>query len=377
MGSRCASLKLKADALIPSPLATLESSLTELGTSFRADELGAYILPGKVTDPRALLTQTAAAEQIGLGTIWAAERWENKESAAICGAVSVVTQKARIVTGVTHFITRHPLVLAGVGGTIQGLSGGRFALGFGRSWGQRWVDMGLKQQTLAAMADYAMILRRLWAGETVSYEGPAGYYPHIQMADIPVTPPPIYLAAIGPKTLAMAGQHFDGVVLHPFLTTAAVTRSRDIVHEAATKAGRKPSDVKIFPTLVVAPDLSDDEADKIINVRAATYFVHRWLAEPVAIANGWDLADIEHLLALPLQNAEIAKHSADEVRAMFDIASKALPRHWIEGGSARGSAEFCAERLRDYRRAGGDEILMHGTTPDHPQMAKLIDAYVA
>lgn len=343
----------------------------------RADDLGAYILPGKITDPRALIDQSIAAEQVGMGTIWAAERWENKESAAICGAVSVVTSRARIVTGVTHFITRHPLVLAGIGGTIQGLSEGRFALGFGRSWGQRWIDMGLKQQTLAAMADYAQLLRRLWAGESVSYEGPAGHYPKIQMADVPATPPPIYLAAIGPKTLAMAGRHFDGVVLHPFLTTAAVSRARDIVHEAAIKAGRKPSDVKIFATLVVAPDLPEDEAHKAINVRAATYFVHRWLAEPVAQANEWDLADVEHLLALPLQDAEIVKHSAEEVRRIFDQASRMLPKHWVEGGSARGSAAFCAERLRDYRRAGSDEILMHGTTPDRPQMAGLIDAYVA
>lgn len=349
--------------------------MTGMDAGARADDLGAYILPGKITDPRALIAQSQAAERIGLGTIWAAERWENKESAAICGAIAVVTERARIVTGVTHFITRHPLVLAGIGGTIQGLSNGRFALGFGRSWGQRWVDMGLGQQTLAAMADYSVILRQLWAGDEVSYEGPAGRFPRIQMADIPATPPPMYLAAIGPKTLALAGSHFDGVVLHPFLTTQAVGRARDIVHEAAVKAGRKASDVRIFPTLIVAPDLPDADAHKAINVRAASYFIHRWLAEPVARANGWDIADVEPLMQLPIQDMEVARHSAEEVRRIFDEATRLLPRKWVEGGSAWGSAAFCAERLREFRDAGGDEILIHGTTPDMPQMNAMIDAY--
>ena len=58
-------------------------------------------------------------------------------------------------------------------------------------------------------------------------------------------PPPIILGAIGPKTLALAGAHFDGVVLHPFLSVEGVRRAVAIVREAAARAGR-PADAVEF-----------------------------------------------------------------------------------------------------------------------------------
>src|SRR3546814_3653670 len=101
------------------------------------------------------------------------------------------------------------------------------------------------------MADHVGILRRLWAGETVSYSGPAGDYPEMQLAQPCESPPPVILGAVGPKTLALAGAHFDGVVLHPFLTTEGVERSVRIVRDAARAAGRDPEAVAIYATVEI------------------------------------------------------------------------------------------------------------------------------
>src|SRR5271168_2052024 len=201
-------------------------------------ELGAYALPGRVTDPTPGLQQAVTGEQIGLGSIWVAERWEKKEIAATLGAMTQNTTRVRLVAGMTHFGTRHPIVLAGMAATLQALSRNRFVLGFGRSVAFVWKNLGIPVPTNASMADYARILRSLWRGETVSYEGPAGRYPNMRMAEVPAVAPPIILAAIGPKTLALAGTHFDGVVLHPFLTTEGVARSVTLVRQAAEEAGR-------------------------------------------------------------------------------------------------------------------------------------------
>src|SRR5277367_77206 len=201
-------------------------------------DLGAYALPGRVTDPRPGLEQAVTGEALGLGSIWVAERWEKKEIAATLGAISQRTSRVKLVAGMTHFGTRHPIVLAGMGSTLQALSGGRFVLGFGRSVAFVWKNLGVPVPVSAAMADYAQILRALWRGETVSYEGPAGRYPSMRMPEIPDVPPKMILAAIGAKTLALAGTHFDGVVLHPFLTPEGVARSVSIVRQAALQAGR-------------------------------------------------------------------------------------------------------------------------------------------
>ena len=75
------------------------------------------------------------------------------------------------------------------------------------------------------------------------------------------------LAAIGERTLELAGRAFDGVFLHPFLTTDGVARSRDIVHAAAKRAGREPDAVTIYHELVCAPDLSEHDTEFAGQVR--------------------------------------------------------------------------------------------------------------
>ena len=58
--------------------------------------------------------------------------------------------------------------------------------------------------------------------------------------------------------LALAGRLFDGVILHPFLTTKAVGDSVALVRRAAEEAGRDPASVRVVTTLVSAPDLSPE-----------------------------------------------------------------------------------------------------------------------
>jgi len=78
-------------------------------------DLGAYALPGRIQDPRPGLAQAVAGEALGLGSIWVAERWEKKEIAATLGALTQRTERVKLVAGMTHFGTRHPIVLAGIG----------------------------------------------------------------------------------------------------------------------------------------------------------------------------------------------------------------------------------------------------------------------
>src|SRR5882757_482116 len=170
------------------------------------DDLGTYILPGRVTDPTPGIGQAVAAEALGLGSVWVAERWEKKEVAVTLGALTQRTSEVRLVAGMTHFGTRHPIVLAGMAATLQALSGGRFVLGFARSITHLWKGLGIKPPTNEYMGEYVKILRALWAGETVTYDGPAGHYPNMRMPEIPAVPPRVVLAAVGPKTLAVAGQ---------------------------------------------------------------------------------------------------------------------------------------------------------------------------
>ncbi|QUT07215.1 TIGR03857 family LLM class F420-dependent oxidoreductase [Sphingobium phenoxybenzoativorans] len=329
------------------------------------DRIYSYVLPGQVSSPDVVFGQAEAAEALGLGGIFLSERWESKELGATMGALSRSTRSLMLVAGLTHFGTRHPVVQAGMAQTLQMLSGGRYVLGYGRGVPSHFKKLGIPIPNLQGMADYVMILRKLWAGETVRYSGPAGEYPELQLPLGCENPPPIIIGTIGPKTLALAGQHFDGVVLHPFLTTQGVARSIKIVRDAAVAARRDPAAVKIYATVITVPDsFPEDMRIDMLEARAVSYFMHPEVGAPVVAANGWSEAPMHEIAATGLARLEYGTGNPQEKRrAMAEVAGM-LPQEWLETGAATGSVAHCIGRLQEYVDAGVDYILLHGTTPD-------------
>lgn len=327
--------------------------------------LGAYVLPGRVTDSGAVIGQAQAAERLGLRTVWLSERWGTKDLGVIAGAISQVTSGIRIASGITHLQSRHPALLASLAMTVQALSGGRFVLGVGRSVDAMWKAVGLPTSTNASIVDHADIFRRLCRGEKVRYDGPAGTYPSLRLNDLPDQPvPPVVFAAIGPKGLELAGRHFDGVLLHPFLTTPAVRRSVELVRRAERAAGRPTGSVRMYATVVVACELPADEELALVGARAVTYYQIPGFGERLAAVNGWDPEPLSRLRSHPLLDG--IRGSADSVltrEQLVEVASL-LPAAWTGEAAAVGSASACHQVFHRYRAAGVDELVLHGSTPE-------------
>lgn len=329
------------------------------------DRLGAYVLPGRVDDPTVAIGQARAAEHLGLGSVWIGERYGTKDIGPLAGAIGQATERVRIGTAITHFSVRHPIALASMAMTLQSLTKDRFLLGVGRSVPPLWKAFGLPQMTNAVIEDSAQMMRTLFKGEKVSYDGPAGRFPALRLGDVPdAAAPPLLFAAIGPRSLELAGRHFDGVILHPFLTPEAVTRSAKIVRDAAEEAGRSPGDVRIYAIVVTAPDLTPAEEAAVVGSRAVTYFQIRGFGERLAGVNGWETSPLETLRAHPmLAKLRGSADSAFTRDQLLEVA-KLLPEQWLDGASATGSAGYCASRIQSYLDAGADEIILHGSTPE-------------
>lgn len=328
------------------------------------DRFGTYILPGRVTDPVRGLSEAADAESIGLGSVWISERYATKEPAVMSGAVSQLTKRVRIA-GTMYVTVRNPVVTASVCNLMQALSGDRFRLLLARGVAQHLATIGSPPITFARLADFISLMHRLWAGETVSYQGVLGSFPAMQLTDRHVGPrPPIILTAIGPKTLQFAGEHCDGVLLHPFVSPAGVERSVKLVRDAAEKAGRDPRSVRIYHNVIVAPDLAPDEEEAVVGGRAITYFQVPGYGELIAGINGWDAAPLDRMRAHP-QIAGLGGKLADQAftRVQLVDVSRSLPRFWYEEGAAIGSARRCAAKLGEFLDAGADEIVLHGSAP--------------
>ena len=326
--------------------------------------LGCYVLPGGVPDSRPAVTEAKAAEALGLRSVWIGERYDTKDLPSLAGALSQVTERVCIGAAVTSPGLRHPMVLASMGQTLQSLSGGRFRLGLGRSADWRWRSYGVASPTLASLRDTADILRRLWAGDTVDYRGPLGAFPELRLPQRPdVPPPPLLLAAVGPKTVALAGEAYDGVILHPFLTPDAVRRASILAKESCARSGRDADRFRTYATVVVAPDATVDQQRRAVGSRAAGYFQVRGLGDALVRANGWDEAALARYRQEPELDA-LGGRPADKALsrdALADLAER-LPEGWLSSSSVVGDLPTCRSRLRGYLDAGADELILHGTT---------------
>lgn len=340
------------------------SAVPAAGSAELFAKVGTYILPGRVRDPIRGLAEAREAERIGLGAVWISERYATKEPAVLGGAVSQLTDRVRI-TATMYVTVRNPVVTASVCNLMQALSGNRFTLLLARGVAWHLATLGSPPITFARLADFIRIARRLWAGETVRYEGILGSFPAMQLTDFHEgPPPPIVLTAIGPKALAFAGEHCDGVLLHPFLTTQGIVRSAKIVREAAARAGRDPKSVRIHHNIIVAPDLPEEEEAAVVGGRAITYFQVPEYGELIASINGWDPAPLALLRAHP-RLAHLGGKTADQAFTRMELVdvSRTLPSFWYKEGAAVGTAAHCAARLCEFLEAGADELVLHGSAP--------------
>jgi len=336
----------------------------EPGAQALFEKFGTYILPGRVSDPRRGIEEAIEAERIGLGCVWISERFALKEPAVLAGAVAQATSKIRI-TGTFYATMRHPIVTASVANLMQALSADRFRMMFARAVPAYMKMLGSPAITMDRLADTIAIMKQLWAGETVDYEGIMGKFPMLKLTDKYDGPlPPIIFTAIGPKSLEFAGTYCDGVLLHPFVSPQGVRNSTRIVREAAEKAGRDPMSVRIYHNIIVAPDLPKDEEDAVVRGRAITYFELPGFGDLIVEINEWDKAVIDQIRAHP-KIACLNGKPADQAYTRQELVDvgQLLPQQWIDDGAAVGTAAQCADQLMAYLDAGADEILLHGAAP--------------
>jgi 5,10-methylenetetrahydromethanopterin reductase len=248
---------------------------------------------------------------------------------------------------------------------MQALSGDRFRLLLARGVASHLATLGSPPITFPRLADFISLMRRLWAGDTVNYDGILGAFPAINLTDRHLgPPPPIILTAIGPKALQFAGEHCDGVLLHPFISPQGVRNSTKVVRDAAERAGRDPLSVRIYHNVIVAPDLAPDEEEAVVGGRAITYFQVPGYGEMITSINGWDPAPLERMRAHP-QIAALGGKLADQAFTRMQLVdvSRTLPKFWYDEGAAVGTPARCAAKLLEFLDAGADELVLHGSAP--------------
>lgn len=184
------------------------------------------------------------AEERGFEYISVGEAW-GTETCTMVAALLARSQRIRIGTGIISLYLRPPTLTAMQGATLDLIAPGRVCLGLGVSTRNINAFHGVPWDfPVSRTREYVTILRRVLAGEKVTYEGkfyqPRGF----QLSMAPPKKLPIYLAAVNPHMLQLAGEIADGVLL-AWIPASQVPHSIAEIEKGAQQAGRSLADIDI------------------------------------------------------------------------------------------------------------------------------------
>src|SRR6185436_14895629 len=209
----------------PTSIACSPSCVTPMDSRWRAS-LGVALLGHGL--PASTVDWARAAEQAGLGSLWIIEDYFQPGAFALAGAAAAATGRIAIGLGVVNPYTRHPALVAMETAALAGLAPGRVVLGLGSS-NRRWVDeqMHIPFKTpLRGLREGTALVRRLLAGERVTFAGECFAVDDVTLETPPVAPVPIVLGVKGPRALALAAEIADGVHCSILTSPAHVRRVR-------------------------------------------------------------------------------------------------------------------------------------------------------
>src|SRR5688500_6351420 len=181
---------------------------------------------------------TVLADDLGLDSAWIAEAW-GQDAVSVLAVLASKTERIGLGSGLMQIPARPPASTAMAAATLDVISGGRFRLGLGVSGPQvseGWYGVRFARP-LARTREYIEVVRQALGRETVRYDGDFHVLPLPDGPGKPLKlmlhPPrehiPVYLAAIGPKNLELAGELTDGLL--------AVTWSPELASEPLAPVG--------------------------------------------------------------------------------------------------------------------------------------------
>ena len=214
--------------------------------------------------PDRLLACGLAAEEAGLPELWLWEDCFREGGIASSAAILAATSRLRVGIGVLPFPLRNVALTAMELATLEGMYPGRFLPGLGHGV-QEWMEqVGVRARSVLTLErEYVAALRGLLAGERVRADGDYVHLDGVRLDWPPASAPALHLAATGPKSIALAGEIGDGVIIEENTHLDDIPRVLSLLDEGAARGGRPRPEITAF-----VPVPSRDAGAAIATVRA-------------------------------------------------------------------------------------------------------------
>jgi len=291
------------------------------------------------------------ADRLGFSVVWAAEAY-GSDAPTILSWIAGQTERIDVGTAVMQIPARTPAMTAMTAATIDLFTGGRFRLGLGVSGpqvseGWHGVRFG---KPLARTREYVEVVRTVLARQTLDHDGE--FY-RLPLPDGPGKPLkltlhparehiPIYLAAVGPRNLELAGEIADGWLAIFFSPRDAAEQLGNVAAGRA-RVGKDLAGFDVVPSVPVV--IGDDPAMCAEPVR--------WYAALYIGGMGSREQNFYNQLAVRMGFADAAREVQDLYLSKRQRdAAAAVPLEFIDRTSLLGPLERIADGLRSYADAG-------------------------
>ena len=245
------------------------------------------------------------------------------------------TQRLSLFPATSSPVVRHPLVLASLAHSLDEIAPGRAYLTVAPGFIST-RSIGLQRAPVTVMREAILTLRRLLAGEGVTF-GPTS----TRLRNRGAAPTPVYLLAAGPRMIELAGEVADGAFLMVGLHPAAVRAARRHLQAGAARAGRSLAD---FPVVFVTT------LGLGVDAGVGARWVRSWFAPGQPFLNYPSASNLRWLkeagfaLAESHDPAAISEEQARQIADAFGLF---------------GPPERCAERLLQAQaEAGVDHVFL-------------------
>ncbi|MBO9522489.1 MAG: LLM class flavin-dependent oxidoreductase [Nocardioidaceae bacterium] len=290
--------------------------------------------------------QAELADQNGFESVWVAEGRLSRDGITVAALVASRTNQVKIGTGVLNNKSRNAALMAVTFKTLDEIAPGRAILGIGAWWEPLATKVGQPiSKPLKSMREYIGVCQAFFRNEVVNFEGE-----FVQMRDVrfdsmyrenkPVDVP-VYIGAVGPKMLELAGEIADGVhmdfLLPPSYMEGAI---------AAIDAGlAKRTDGKDAIDLTQIVSCSVNDADPQEAIDACKAFLTLYLCQQPHIAAH---SGVEPELVERLQEIAGWPATPEQIKKAMVL----VPNELVQRVTACGTTDQVVEKLHEYHAAG-------------------------
>lgn len=216
-------------------------------------------------------------EELGYRCAWLPDQGFHRDPFVLLGLAAHATTAIQLGLGVTSPFTRHPVQIARGAASVDEIARGRFRLGLGTANVAHVLrPLGLEaHRAVGRLRDAIVITRSLLHGRVVHHDGPDDVARDVKLDFQPVRAGvPIYLGTRGPKTIELAGELADGVLVESLFNADGLPYVMRHLEKGLERSGRSRGSVDLVAWQVI--QLTDD-------ARAAIQAQKPWITRSIKV----------------------------------------------------------------------------------------------